>query len=127
MALRVLVVDDSRIMIKKMTAMLSELGYQVAGTAENGQLAMEEYARLRPDLVTMDISMPEMDGIESSKLILSRFPDARIIMVTAMGQQQLVLQAMNLGVAGYVLKPVEGRKLSAAINNALKRKTSLTW
>lgn len=127
MTLKVLVVDDSKIMQKKMTALLEKLGYQVAGVAENGQIAMDEYARLQPDIVTMDISMPEMDGIQASTFILGRFPDARILMVTAMGQQQLVLKAMKLGASGYVLKPVEESKLAAALANVVKRNTAVRW
>ena len=127
MTLKILVVDDSRIMVKMMSALLTKLGYQVVGTAENGQIAMNEYAQLLPDVVTMDISMPEMDGIEASKFILGRFPDARIVMVTAMGQQQLVLNAMKMGVAGYVLKPIDEKKLATAINNAVKRRTESRW
>lgn len=127
MAMRVLVVDDSRIMLKKMALMLTKLRFEVVATAENGHRAIEEYARERPDLVTMDVSMPVMDGIEATDRIVRNYPEARILMVTAIGQQEMVLSAMRNGASGYVLKPVEEGKLSAAISNAFKKKTEVRW
>ena len=125
--MKALVVDDSRIMLKKMSLLLSNLRFEVVATAENGHRAIEEYARERPDLVTMDISMPVMDGIVATEKLVKLYPEARILMVTAIGQQQMVLSAMRNGACGYVLKPVEEGKLSAAIANAFKKKTEVRW
>jgi two-component system chemotaxis response regulator CheY len=126
-SLKVLVVDDSRIMLKKMALMLTKMRHQVVATADTGRMAIDEYARAQPDLVTMDISMPEMDGIEATGLIMEKYPEARILMVTAMGQQQMVLEAMQKGASGYVLKPVEETKLASAIANVMKKKTEVRW
>lgn len=126
-ALNVLVVDDSPIMIKKMSATLKKMGHEVVATAGTGLEAIEEFGRSNPDLVTMDISMPDMDGVTATREIIRNFPDARVIMVTAHGQQQMVLDAMRAGAAGYVLKPVEPAKLHQVILGILKKKTAMRW
>ena len=126
-ALNVLVVDDSPIMIKKMSATLKKMGHEVVATAGTGLEAIEEYGQSNPDLVTMDISMPDMDGVTATREIIRHYPDARIIMVTAHGQQQMVLDAMRAGAAGYVLKPVEPAKLNQVILGILKKKTAMRW
>jgi len=120
--LNVLVVDDSLITIKKVTAMLETLGHKVVRTALTGAEAMVAYQHSAPDLVTMDITMPDMDGIEATKRIVNAFPQARIIMVTSHGQEQMVLSALDAGASGYVLKPIKMEKLTAMIAKVLKLK-----
>lgn len=88
--LKVMVVDDSPIIVKKLTVLLETLGYKVIQTAENGKDAVEIYKRLqlidfKPDVITMDITMPEMDGIEATRTIMNEFPDTKIVMVTSHG------------------------------------------
>ncbi|MGE5503067.1 MAG: response regulator [Actinomycetota bacterium] len=118
---KVLIVDDSLITVKKLTAMLETMGHKVAGTAGSGAKALEEYRALRPDLVTMDITMPDMDGVEATRRIVSEFPEALIIMVTSHGQERMVLDALDAGAQGYVLKPVHPQKLADMIAKVKQR------
>ena len=83
--------------------------------------AVAAYRACRPDVVTMDITMPEMDGIEATRLIMGEFPDAKIIMVTSHGQEKMVIDALKAGAKGYVLKPFDGHKVYEAIQKACKR------
>lgn len=119
--LKVLVVDDSLITVKKLTSMLSLLGHDVVSTAATGQEALTAYEACKPDLVTMDITMPDMDGIQATRLIRERFPDALIVMVTSHGQEKMVLDALQAGAKGYVLKPFRQEKLAEVIQVARKR------
>jgi two-component system, chemotaxis family, chemotaxis protein CheY len=105
--LNIMIVDDSLLAIRKMEAMLLKMGHYVRETAANGAEALEKYRQSMPDLVTMDITMPEMDGIEATEKIIAEFPDAKIIIVTSHGQEEMVRQAINAGASGYVVKPVD--------------------
>jgi two-component system chemotaxis response regulator CheY len=118
--LRVMVVDDSPIIARKISMMMEMLGYQVVKTAENGLEAIAAYREHRPDLVTMDITMPEMDGIEATRFIRREFPDANIVMVTSHGQEKMVLDALKAGAKGYVLKPFQQQRLVAVIEKACR-------
>jgi two-component system chemotaxis response regulator CheY len=122
--LKIMVVDDSLITIKKLSAMLSQLGHTVVRTAATGREALQTYAECEPDLVTMDITMPDMDGIEATRLIRDRFPNALIVMVTSHGQEKMVLDALQAGAKGYVLKPFRADKLEEVITMALTRSAS---
>ena len=102
---RVLVVDDSRTSRRILKDILDKAGYEVTGEAINGKEAVELYDRRLPDVVTMDITMPEMDGIEALKQIRKAHPDAVIIMVTAAGQKEKMMEAVKLGAAEFVAKP----------------------
>ncbi len=113
--LNVLIVDDSLITVKKLRLMIERLGHRVAGTAGSGSAALAAYREFAPDLVTMDITMPEMDGVEATRRILVDFPDAKIIMVTSHGQEKMVIDALDAGAKGYVLKPVRPEKLADMI------------
>jgi len=119
--LNVLVVDDSPIIVRNLSAMLRGLYYNVVKTASNGQEAIAAYRACKPDVVTMDITMPVMDGIEATKAIMREFPNAKIIMVTSHGQEKMVLDALKAGARGYVLKPFQQHKLYQAIEKALNR------
>ncbi len=114
-ALRVMVVDDSGLTVKKMAKLLEELGHQVAGTATTGREAVDGYAAVAPDMVTMDITMPDMNGIEATRLIMAADPSARIVIVTSHGQEQMVMDAIEAGAKGYVLKPVKKEKLAETL------------
>jgi len=113
--LNFLVVDDSLLVIKRVTALLAELGHQVVGTAGTGSQAVTAYEQCRPDFVTMDITMPDMNGIEATRLITEKFPEARIIMVTSQGQERMVIDALAAGAKGYVLKPIKPDRLADMI------------
>lgn len=119
--LQILVVDDSLITVKKLSSMLSLLGHKVIMTAGTGKEALAAYESCNPDMVTMDITMPDMDGIEATKLIRARFPNALIIMVTSHGQEKMVLEALKAGAKGYLLKPFQQDKLQEVIEASIKR------
>ena len=120
-SLDVLIVDDSPIITRKLGMMLEQLGYKVVRTAATGKEAIAAYKACRPDMVTMDITMPDMDGIEATRAIMSEFPEAKIVMVTSHGQEKMVLDALKAGAKGYVLKPFQQHKVYEAIQKACKR------
>ncbi|MFI3123632.1 MAG: response regulator [Methylococcales bacterium] len=126
-ALNVMVVDDSPIIIRKLTALLNTLGYVVVKTAENGVEAVETYEQYKPDVVTMDVTMPEMDGIEATQAIMSKFPEAKIVMVTSHGQETMVLNALKAGAKGYILKPFHQQKVYETIQKVCNRKIELQF
>jgi two-component system chemotaxis response regulator CheY len=119
--LNILVVDDSPIIVRNLSSMLRGLYYNVIETAANGKEAIAKYRACRPDVVTMDITMPIMDGIEATKAIMREFPNAKIVMVTSHGQEKMVLDALKAGARGYVLKPFQQHKLYQAIEKACNR------
>ena len=119
--LRVMVVDDSPIITRKICMMMEMLGYRVVKTAGNGREAIAAYRECRPDLVTMDITMPDMDGIEATRRILAEFPSARIIMVTSHGQEGMIREAIKAGALGYVMKPINPDRFQEHMKNALSR------
>ncbi|MFZ2031591.1 MAG: response regulator [Vitreimonas sp.] len=119
MSLNVMIVDDSMIMAQKLKVMLSELGHQAVRLCKDGEEAVRDYALVRPDVVTMDITMPGMDGVDTMKAILAKHPEARFIMVTSHGQEAMVVRAIDAGALGYVLKPVAKDRLAAMISRAM--------
>ncbi|HHY43522.1 MAG TPA: response regulator [Coprothermobacter sp.] len=119
MSKRVLIVDDAAFMRMMIKNVLTQNGYEVAGEASNGQEALVLYEKVKPDLVTLDITMPEMDGIQTLKELLKIDPSANIIMVTAMGQQQLVIEAIQVGAKDFVVKPFQPDRLLEAVKKAL--------
>jgi two-component system chemotaxis response regulator CheY len=114
----VLIVDDAAFMRLRATKMLVEAGYQVI-EAENGRHAVEVYLRERPDCVLMDITMPEMDGLEALAEIREKDPQARIAMLTAMGQQSIVMDAMKRGARDFIVKPFAPERVLAAVSRLL--------
>lgn len=116
---RIMVVDDAAFMRMMIKDILSKNGFQVIGEAENGARAVERYSELRPDLVTMDITMPEMDGIAAVKEIKKFDPQARIVMCSAMGQQSLVVESIAAGARDFIVKPFQPERVLEAINRAL--------
>jgi two-component system chemotaxis response regulator CheY len=111
----ILVVDDAAFMRMRMSKILTEAGYQVV-QAENGLEAVEKYQSEKPDAVLMDITMPEMDGLTALKEIRALDPAARVAMVTALGQQQIVLEAVKSGAKDFLVKPCEGDRVLAAVS-----------
>lgn len=120
-AQNIMLVDDSPIAVKKLKLMLEQLDFNVVATASSGKDVLETYRTVQPDLVTMDIVMPDVDGIEAARAVMAEFPSARIIMVTSMGQEQMVLEALQAGAKGYLIKPYQEIKLYEAIQKACKR------
>jgi len=121
MAVRVLIVDDAIFMRKMLADILKKEGYGICGEAENGAQAVEKYKDLNPDLVTMDIIMPDMSGIDAVKEIIKFDPNAKIIMVSAMGHQTLVVEAIQAGAKDYVVKPFQPSRVLEAVQRVMKR------
>jgi two-component system chemotaxis response regulator CheY len=119
-SLSVLVVDDSLIMRKKISRMVTELGHKVVATAENGKEAIKQCENIALDLITMDITMPDMNGIEATRRILAEKPNTLIIMVTSLGQESMVMEAINAGAKGYILKPIKQEKFSSLLHNVIE-------
>jgi len=120
MAPSVLIVDDALFMRMMIKDILSKDGFEIVGEAENGAEAVEKYADLKPDLVTMDIVMPEMDGIEAVRTIIKMDPGARVLMCSAMGQQLLVVEALEAGARDFIIKPFQPEKVVEAVRKALR-------
>lgn len=121
MSKRILIVDDAAFMRMMIKNILSKNGYEIVGEAENGKDAIEFYKKLKPDLVTMDITMPEMNGIEGVKAILEIDPSAKIIMCSAMGQQAMVMEAIQAGAKDFIVKPFQQERILQAIGRVLAR------
>ncbi|GAQ26244.1 response regulator [Tepidanaerobacter syntrophicus] len=115
----ILIVDDAAFMRMMIKDILTKNGYQVSGEAENGAVAVQAYNELKPDLVIMDIAMPEMDGIEAVKKIKAIDPSAKIIMCSAMGQQAMVIDAIQAGARDFVVKPFQPERVIEAVKKAL--------
>ena len=116
---RVLIVDDAKFMRTLVKDALEAAGHEIVGEAENGNQAIEMYNQLNPDLVTMDITMREKDGLEASQEILQADSRARIVMVTALGQEELLTKAIKMGVKDFVVKPFPPERLQQAVQKAL--------
>ncbi|PLR97701.1 response regulator [Bacillus sp. T33-2] len=112
---RVLVTDDAAFMRMQLKDMITKAGHEVVGDADNGIVAVEKYIELRPDIVTMDITMPEMDGVSAVKEIKKIDPDAIILMCSAMGQQQMVIDAIQAGAKDFIVKPFSADRIADAL------------
>lgn len=120
MAKRILIVDDAMFMRKMLGDILREAGYEVVGEAENGNEGFKKYVELNPDLVTMDITMPACGGIEGVRKIVASYPDAKVLMVSAMGQENMVIESVEAGAKGFIVKPFENTRVLVAIERILK-------
>ncbi len=116
---RILVVDDTAFMRALLKNILFSGGHTIIGEAENGEEAIARFRELKPDLVTMDVVMPKMNGIEALKSIKGIDPVARVIMCTAVGQEQMVKLAIKSGARGYIVKPFQAAKVLEEINAVL--------
>ena len=112
---KVLIVDDAAFMRISIKNMLTKNGYEVVGEAENGLIGVEMYKDLQPDIVTMDITMPEMSGLDALKEIQKLDPQAKVVMVSAMGQEAMVREAIVSGAKGFIVKPFKEEGIIAAI------------
>lgn len=117
---RILLVDDAKVIRLMLTRILTSAGYQIIGEAGDGQEAVEKYKELKPDLVTMDITMPKMSGIDALRAIKAYDPQARIIMCSAMGQKSMVVEAIKAGARNYIIKPFDQEKVLAVVAAALR-------
>lgn len=110
----VLVVDDAQFMRMRLNKLLSDAGHKVV-EAGNGLEALEQYEKHKPDIVMMDITMPEMDGLTALKELKKRHPDAKVIMCSALGQQSAVLEAIKSGASDFIVKPFEPERVLQAV------------
>ena len=115
----ILICDDAAFMRMMIKDILTKNGYNVAGEAENGAKAVEKYAELKPDLVLMDITMPEMDGIEALKKIKASDPSASVIMCSAMGQQAMVIESIQSGAKDFIVKPFQADRVIEAVQKVV--------
>ncbi len=119
MAKKILICDDAAFMRMMIKDILTKNGYEVAGEAENGQKAVEKYNETKPDLVLMDITMPEMDGIQALKAIKGNDPSASVIMCSAMGQQAMVIEAIQSGAKAFIVKPFQAERVLEAVKKVV--------
>ncbi|QQK80244.1 response regulator [Salicibibacter cibi] len=119
MASNVLIVDDASFMRMMIKDILEKNQFVICGEAENGKEAVEKYKELKPAFVTMDITMPEMDGIQALKEILALDPQAKVIMCSAMGQQAMVIDAIQAGAKDFVVKPFQADRVLGAVQKTL--------
>ena len=115
----VLIVDDSRTSRKILKGILEREGYDVVGEATNGQEGYDRYVELRPDIVTMDVTMPVLDGIEALKKIKGDYPDSKVVMVTSAGQRTKMVEAVQSGASEFLTKPFEAAQLKRIIDKVL--------
>ena len=119
MAKGILLVDDAAFMRMMLKDILVKNGYEVLGEAENGLKAVEKYKELNPDLVIMDITMPEMDGIEAVQELKKINPSAAVIMCSAMGQQSIVIEAIQSGAKDFIVKPFQADRIIEAVRKVI--------
>ena len=115
----ILVVDDAAFMRMMVKDILTKGGYNVVGEAENGVVAIQKYTELKPDLVTLDITMPEMDGIQALKKIKEADAGANVIMCSAMGQQAMVIEAIQSGAKDFIVKPFQQDRVLEAVRKVV--------
>jgi two-component system chemotaxis response regulator CheY len=120
---RILIVDDAAFMRMMLKDILSKNGFQIVAEADNGASAVGLYKQQKPDLVIMDITMPGMNGIEGLKAIRSIDPNANVIMCSAMGQQAMVMEAIQAGAKDFIVKPFQQERILQAIERVKARKT----
>ena len=119
MAKNVLIVDDAAFIRMMINDILTKNGYNIAAEAENGKVAVDKYNEVKPDLVLMDITMPDMDGIQALKAIKGNDPNAQVIMCSAMGQQAMVIEAIQSGAKDFIVKPFQAERVLEAVKKVI--------
>lgn len=119
----ILIVDDSLIMRRNLSSILKEAGHTIVGEASNGQQAYLLYRRFRPDIVTMDITMPNVDGIDALKHIVTEDPSAKVVMISALDQKSKVYTALRNGAKHYIIKPLTAEKIISVIDSVLEQES----
>jgi len=120
----VLIVDDIAFVRKTLSDIYTKAGFKVVGEAADGQEAIKKYMELRPDLVTLDVVMPQMSGLDAAKTLLKMDRTARVIIISAMGQESLIMEAVNIGVKDYLMKPFTSTDVIRATERAFKDEMS---
>ncbi len=116
---KVLVIDDSPFIFKAVKRALEPNGFEIIGHGENGKLGLELYQQNKPDIITLDVTMPVMDGLETARALLQIDPSVKIIMLSAMGDDDLMADAKNIGVRSFLSKPFKAEELLDAVNHLL--------
>ncbi len=116
---RILIIDDAKFMRITLSNILKKANHEIVGEGETGKEAIRLYGELNPDLVTMDITMPEMSGLEAVKEIKKDYPNAKVIMCSAMGQQKMVVEAIEAGAKDFIVKPFDEGRVMEAVNRVL--------
>lgn len=116
---RIVIADDAMIMRRNLRLILEKDGHEIVGEARNGDEAYESYGRYKPDLVTMDITMPVMDGLAAVKKIMEKYPDAKVVVISAQGNKYSVLEAVMNGAASFIVKPIDPKKVISVVNKVL--------
>jgi two-component system chemotaxis response regulator CheY len=119
---RILICDDSAFMRRMLKSILSKMEHEIVDEASNGIEAVEKYRQHKPDLTTMDITMPERDGIEAVRIICGKDKKAKIVMVTAIGQQPILHEAIAAGALDFIVKPFEAEQVNKTVSNILTKK-----
>lgn len=114
---RILIVDDAAFMRMSLKKIMEENGFEVVGEAENGKVGVEKYNELQPDIVTLDITMPEMDGLTALKAIMKLDPNANVVIVSAMGQESYVREAVMSGAKNFIVKPFNKEHVVKVLNS----------
>jgi two-component system chemotaxis response regulator CheY len=120
MNLRILIVDDLSFMRNAIREIIESQGFEVAGEAENGELGVRRYRETRPDVVLMDITMPVLDGIESLRRIIEIDEGARVVMCSALGQQEYIIRAIQFGARDFIVKPFRPERIISAVKKAAR-------
>lgn len=118
---RILIIDDAKFMRMTLSNIIKKANHEIIAEGENGKQAIELYSEYQPDLVTMDITMPVMSGIDAVKAIKNTYPDAIIVMCSAMGQQKMVVEAIEAGAKDFIVKPFDEQRVIDAINRVLQK------
>ena len=116
---KILIIDDAKFMRMTLSNILTKAGHEIVGEGENGKDAIRLYRELHPEVVTLDITMPEMNGIEAVKAIKKEHPKAVIIMCSAMGQQKMVVEAIESGAKDFIVKPFDEARVVESVNRVL--------
>nr|WP_318540850.1 response regulator [Terribacillus saccharophilus] len=116
---KILIVDDAKFMRKTLSGLLTENNYEIVGEAADGHEAVSQFRKTEPDIVFMDITMPHMDGLAALKEIITQDPNAKVIMCSAMGEQRIVMQAIELGAKDFITKPFEDARVIETVERIL--------
>lgn len=117
---KIMIVDDSRIAQLQLQEILSDSDYEVVACCQNGEEALEVYKKVAPDLVTMDIVMPGIDGLDAARLLLQSYPDARVLMVSSLAYDDTIKEAERIGAKGFVYKPFDHDRILQAVEKAFE-------
>lgn len=121
MSKKIMVVDDSRIAQLQLQEMLAGTDYEVVACCQSGECALDMYDQVNPDLVTMDIVMPGMDGLQAARLLLTSHPDARVLMISSLAYDDTINEAKDIGATGFVYKPFDQEQVLQALNNSFSQ------